>query len=115
MTLKPPNGIFSLPIFHNAYQFLLLVSQDIARFPKKDRYTFGGRIYSVTLDIVVLLFRANAVRVDRRILTLREVSISLDLLKILIRAAKDIRAIPEKRYIVLQEKLQEIGQMLGGW
>jgi len=39
----------------------------------------------------------------------------LDLLKILIRAAKDVQALPENKYLSLQTQIQEIGRMLGGW
>jgi hypothetical protein len=28
---------------------------------------------------------------------------------------KDIKSIPEKKYILLEENLYEIGKMLGGW
>lgn len=38
-----------------------------------------------------------------------------DLLKILIRLAKDIEILDNKRYIKLEQALQEIGRMLGGW
>jgi len=36
-------------------------------------------------------------------------------LKILIRLAEDIKALPTKKYLYLEELLQEIGKMLGGW
>ena len=40
---------------------------------------------------------------------------SVDLLKILIRLAKDIQALDNKKYLQLETSLQEIGKMLGGW
>ncbi len=40
---------------------------------------------------------------------------SVDLLKILIRLAKDIQALDNKKYLQLESSLQEIGRMLGGW
>lgn len=41
--------------------------------------------------------------------------VSLDILKILIRLSKDIRALDNKKYLQLSQLLQEIGRMLGGW
>jgi len=38
-----------------------------------------------------------------------------DLLKILLRLAKDNQALGNKKYIQLEAHLQEIGRMLGGW
>lgn len=46
---------------------------------------------------------------------LQQMSVKLDLLKILLRLAKDNQAITDKRYVELQALLQEIGRMLGGW
>jgi len=39
---------------------------------------------------------------------------SLVSVKILIRLANDIKSLDDKKYLILQEKLQEIGKMIGG-
>ncbi|MBI3385710.1 four helix bundle protein [Candidatus Gottesmanbacteria bacterium] len=46
---------------------------------------------------------------------LEKMSVKIDLLKVLLRLAKDTRAISTGKYIELQATLQEIGKMLGGW
>jgi len=46
---------------------------------------------------------------------LQQISIKLDLLKILLRLSKDSQSITDKKYIELETILQEIGRMLGGW
>ena len=33
----------------------------------------------------------------------------------LIRLSNEIRVLDNKKYLILQEKLQEIGRMIGGW
>ena len=104
-----------MPIFHKLYDFTIAASNAVERFPKKDRHTVGMRIQTTTLDLIISLLRANEEYGVKRQIILKEMSIFLDLLKILIRLAKDTRAMPEKQYIHLQEKLQEIGRMLGGW
>jgi len=47
--------------------------------------------------------------------TLYKISNKIDLLKILLRLAKDTQAFTNKSYLELSEMLQEIGKMLGGW
>jgi len=83
--------------------------------PKQDRHTIGERIQNITLDLLKSLISAS--RADKRSKTeyLGKAATQLDLLKILVRLAEDIRAIPTKRYLSLSERLQEIGKMLGGW
>ena len=62
-----------------------------------------------------MVFGAGISPRDQKLLHLEKAIISLDLLKILLRLAKDIQCLNNKRYIQLQESLQEIGRMLGGW
>jgi len=83
------------------------------KFPKTSRFTLGQRLENITLDIFELLFCVP--KAQSKILTLEQISIKLDLLKILLRLAKDTRAINNNKYLELQSTLQEIGKMLGGW
>lgn len=43
------------------------------------------------------------------------VSSSVDMLRIFIRLAADTKVIDKKLYLSLQEQIDEIGRMLGGW
>ena len=43
------------------------------------------------------------------------VSSSVDMLRIFIRLAADTKVIDKKCYLNLQEQIDEIGRMLGGW
>ncbi len=52
---------------------------------------------------------------DKKLPILEDSIVSLDLLKILIRLAKDVQALDNKKYIHLEQNLLEIGRMLGGW
>jgi hypothetical protein len=46
---------------------------------------------------------------------LRVASSKLDLLRMLIRLAKDCQCLDNKAYLGLESQLHEIGRMLGGW
>jgi uncharacterized protein YebE (UPF0316 family) len=52
---------------------------------------------------------------DDKIIVLEKTSSRLNFLRVFIRLSKDIRAIDNKKYILLQEPIDEIGRMLGGW
>jgi len=65
------------------------------------------------LDILELLFFVPLS--PNKLETLQAMSVKVDLLKVLLRLAKDTQSISEGRYLNLQEMLQEIGKMLGGW
>lgn len=68
---------------------------------------------NVTLEILELLFSVPIA--SNKTIVLQQISIKLDLLKVLLRLSKDNQAITDKRYLELQALLQEIGKMLGGW
>ena len=104
-----------IPIFTKLYDFYKNLSQVLVLFPKAKRYTLGQRLDNLTLEIFESSIAAGIAPRDQKLLHLEKAIISLDLLKILIRLAKDIQCLDNKRYIQLQEPLQEIGRMLGGW
>ncbi|MBI2327070.1 diversity-generating retroelement protein Avd [Candidatus Curtissbacteria bacterium] len=102
-----------IPIFAKLYDFYKNLSQEITTFPKTKRYTLGQRLDSLTLDIFELLF--SVPNSKNKLEVLLQISIKLDLIKILLRLSKDTQAIKNNKYLELQAVLQEIGKMLGGW
>ena len=102
-----------IPIFTKLYEFYKTLTSAITSFPKTKRYTLGQKLDNVTLDIFELLL-SIPVSHDKTS-TLQEISIKIDLLKILLRLSRDSLAVNDKTYLQLESLLQEIGRMLGGW
>lgn len=102
-----------IPIFTKLYDFYKNLTQAITSFPKTKRYTLGQKLDNLTLEMFELLLFIPASK--DKITTLQQISIRLDLLKILLRLAKDCQSLTDKNYLILQTILQEIGKMLGGW
>jgi hypothetical protein len=50
-----------------------------------------------------------------KLLILKKSDVNIRILKMLFRAAHDVKALPQKKYIESEERLLEIGKMLGGW
>ena len=84
-------------------------------FPKAEKYTLGQKIENVILEILEFLLSAAYAPKQEKTLLLKEADAKLNLLKTLIRLASEIKALDNKKYLALQEKLQEIGRMVGGW
>ncbi len=83
--------------------------------PKTDRYSLGQNIDGLLLEIMELLFAANAMNDGRKLETLNLIDLKLKILKTLVRLAFDSQAINENKYLILIENILEIGRMLGGW
>ncbi len=84
-------------------------------FPKSEKYSLGQKIENTILEILEFSLQAASASKQEKTALLKTTDIKLNLLKILIRLANEIKAIDNKKYLILQEKLQEIGKMIGGW
>jgi len=104
-----------VPIIQKTYDFYREFYGLVPHMPKQDKYAIGARIQNTCLDLTEILIRASRTDKKKKLEYLSEAAVKLDLLKLSIRLAEDTKAIPTKNYLVLSEKLQEIGKMLGGW
>lgn len=102
-----------IPIFTKLYELYKALSVVLPSFPKTQRYTLGTRLENMIIDILEMLFSIPSSQTKSTVL--KQMSIKLDLLKVLLRLAKDTRSISTNKYMELQTILQEIGKMLGGW
>ena len=75
----------------------------------------GQKIDNLILEILELIFLALNSSKEEKYNCLKQASLKIDLLKILIRLSKEIKVLDNKKYIQLQQELQEIGKMIGGW
>lgn len=80
------------------------------------RYTLWERCELRALDLLETLIAVGHATepVDRTDLLL-QLSQKIDTLKVLVRLAKECRAIDLKAYLVLEKILNEVGRMVGGW
>lgn len=103
------------PIIQKTYDFYRELYLVVEKMPKKDKYSLGERLQKTTLDLLELVITASCLERVSKFTYLEKSSIKLDLIKILVRLTYEIKAIDNKKYLLLQGKLQEIGKMLGGW
>ena len=103
----------NLIIYQKTYDFLLWLYPVVNKFPKSQRFVLGQRIENKTFDLIHSIIIAN---VDRdKSATLKQASIELDELRILIRLAKDLHFMNIKQYEVSADKINEVGRLLSGW
>ena len=84
-------------------------------FPRKDKYCLGQKCENLILEILELIVSAIQAYKATKLKFLDTASNKLNTLKFIIRLSKDVKALDSKKYEILQEKLNEIGRMLGGW
>lgn len=103
----------NLKIFEKTYELILWIYPAVNKFPKTQRFVLGQQIENTTLNLLKLIIQANAER--SKLPYLKQTSVELDKLRILIRLSKDLKFFSIKQYEFAAEKINEIGKMLGGW
>lgn len=104
-----------IPIFKKLYELFRLIYSYRTSVPKADRYSLWQKVENSCLDLLELILSASQQSKEAKLSNLQTASVKLNCLRVLIRLAKDTRAIDNKKYLALQELLDEIGRMLGGW
>lgn len=83
--------------------------------PKDSRYTIGSKIDTLFLETTELVFIAGYMGRDEKAPYIQKAAARFDLLKFFLQILWEIRSIDNRKYVMLSEKLDEIGRMLGGW
>ncbi|MFA6897719.1 MAG: diversity-generating retroelement protein Avd [Patescibacteria group bacterium] len=103
----------NLSIFEKTYELILWIYPAVNKFPKTQRFVLGQQIENTVLNLLKLIIQANAEKA--KLSYLKQASVELDKLRILIRLTKDLKFLSIKQYEFAIGKINEIGKMLGGW
>lgn len=106
---------FDVPILKVTYDFYREFYYFLKTFPRPDRYVLGQKCESNVLEILELILMASQIPKSEKLPLLKKASVKVNVLRVLIRLAKEIKALDAKKYVVSQEHLDKIGRMLGGW
>ncbi len=104
-----------IPIFKRAYELYKTMHGCRGAVPKADRHTLWQRIEGLALEALEGILLASQLSKTQKLQPLEQVSVKLNMLRVLLRLAKDIKAIDLKKYATLEMIVDEMGRMLGGW
>jgi len=103
------------PIIQHALDLYKALYEDLKKFPKKDQYLLGKRCEDTMLDFLEYILLASSASKDQKSRYLTIAAAKFDVLKVLLRVARELKVLDNKNYIALQLRIQETGKMLGGW
>ena len=102
-----------LVVITKMYDLVIWGCQHVARFPRSHKFTVGDRLATRLQDLFDLLVRAKFHR-ERQAL-LEQVNLELELLRLQLRMAKDLKCLPIESYGFASRSVDEVGRMVGGW
>lgn len=117
---KKHNGNDIFHIKEKIYEMILYGNPQLKEFPKTERYVLAGDIRKTMYTMLEM-----AVRLEKKYhkkTTLRDLDIEVDVLRNLLRLAKDPDLYPKQKpcldfhtWEVWMRKVDEIGRMIGGY
>jgi hypothetical protein len=102
-----------LPVVQATYDFVVWLIPKIGKFPRDLRFTLGEKIERQSLEILEGLIRARYQ--SEKIRLLSAVNVELEVLRFLLRAAHDLKALPPKAFGDSAKRLVDIGRQIGLW
>lgn len=83
--------------------------------PKEHRYTIGAKIDILLTEIIEAIASASFLAREEKSLFIKIAIRKTDAVKIFVLILWETKSLDNKKYLVLSEKITEIGRMLGGW
>ena len=105
-----------IPLIISLYHLYRSFHECLITFPKSERYGLGANCQNEILEMLRLALRAAGTsKPEEKATHLKEASVRLDSLRLLLNLCKDCRCISNQTYQQLDSTCSEIGRMLGGW
>ncbi len=104
-----------IPIFKKSYDLYRVFYSYRLDVAKQDRYTLWQKCEDGLLFVIEYILLASQSSTKDKLPILERASVRLNLLRVFVRLMKDVKAIDDKKYLVIEQGLDEIGSQLGGW
>ena len=101
------------PLFVKTYDFLLWLSQETLRFPRSQRFALASRLENEGMELLKRLTLAR-LGLDKP-KNLKACDGQLQVLRVLLRLARDLQTLSFGKYEHGIRQLEEIGRLLGDW
>lgn len=104
-----------IPIFTKTYQLYKTFYEILPTLPRKDRYTLGQKCEIAILGVLEAIIVASNMPKQEKLPVLKKASVRLDIVRVFLKLARDVKALENKKYQFLESQTEEVGRMLGGW
>ncbi|MBC8192256.1 MAG: four helix bundle protein [FCB group bacterium] len=102
-----------LPVYKASYDLLLAIFHFTKDFAREYKYTVGEKLKNTTIEMVVLIYRANS-RNDKAGV-LQEAREQIEIIRLLIRLMKDLQQISMKRFVNINKHIENVSKQITGW
>ncbi len=102
-----------LPVYKATYDLLLEMFRFTKNFTKEYKYTVGESLKKETIELIILIYRANS-RTNKQE-TLQTAREHIEVIRLLIRLMKDLHEINIKKFVFINQQVENVSKQLAGW
>ncbi len=102
-----------LSVYKETYDLLLDMFRFTKDFNKEYKYTVGESLKKETIELITLIYRANSRR--DKTATLQTAREHIEVIRLLIRLMKDMHQISLKRFVGINQQVENVSKQLAGW
>lgn len=105
----------NLPAYKAAYDLLIDVFRMKINLTREFRHTLGEDLKKEITDLMVLIYKANVHNEQEKESNLRSARERIVVVKIYMRMLHDLNQIPQKRFVGLSEKVENLSKQVTAW
>jgi len=105
----------TLPIIHEISGLYKELYISRGQIPKMDRFGIYSKTENIIIDCLELAIAAALTERDKKDVLVKKLKIKIETGKRLTRLMWELKIITDKKYLVLEQKLQQISKMASGW
>ena len=111
----PPRQFQLVPLLQKSKDSYILWHTYFKSIPKEHRFSLGIKIDNIFIEIIEMISGALYVNKNEKILYIKVSIRKTDTLKLLFLILWETKSLDNKKYLMISERIDEIGRMLGGW
>lgn len=105
----------NVPILRKIYELYKTFHGYRTLVSKQERFSIYERSENVLIDVLEYILEASYAPKERKFILLEKASMKLNVFRFFVRLMKESKTLDLKKYTLLQNIVDEIGRMLGGW
>ena len=102
-----------LPVYKATYDLILGIFRFTKDFTREYKYTIGEKLKNETLDLIILIYRANSKK--NKVETLQSAREHIEVIRLLLRLLKDLRQINLKKFVTINKLVENVSKQITGW
>lgn len=102
-----------LPVYKASYDLLLTIFQFTKNFAKEYKYTVGETLKKETIELLLLIYRANSKQ--QKIDILQYAREQIEVIRLLVRLMKDLHQISLEKFVQVNQSIENVSKQLTGW